>query len=94
MRVRRTSLSPRQSGPCGPERGSFRRTGGRWPNGRRRGRRRRNDPARDDREVLGGVAVGRVLAVDVHHEPGDGVRAITGGDQVKVIGQFEATELR
>ena len=45
-------------------------------------------------KFLGGVAVGGVLAVDVHHEQGDGVRAITGGDEVKVIGQFEATELR
>ena len=37
-------------------------------------------------KFLGGVAVGGVLAVDVHHEQGDGVRAITGGDEVKVIG--------
>ena len=37
-------------------------------------------------KFFGGVAVGRVLAVDVHHEQGDGVRAITGGDEVKVIG--------
>ena len=26
------------------------------------------------------------MAVDVHHEQGDGVRAITGSDEVKVIG--------
>ena len=26
------------------------------------------------------------MAVDVHHEQGAGVRAITGGDEVKVIG--------
>ena len=37
-------------------------------------------------KFLGGVAVGGVLAVDVHHEQGDGVRAITDGDEVKVIG--------
>ena len=38
-------------------------------------------------KFLGGVAVGGVLAVDVHHEQGDGVRAITGVDEVEVIRQ-------
>ena len=31
------------------------------------------------------MAVGGVLAVDVHHKEGDGVRAIAGGDEVEVI---------
>ena len=35
---------------------------------------------------LSGVAVAGVLAIDVHHEEGDGVRAIAGGDQVEVVG--------
>ena len=36
-------------------------------------------------KFLGGVAVGGVLAVDVHHKEGDGVGAITGDDEVEVI---------
>lgn len=35
--------------------------------------------------ALGGVAVGGVEAVDVHHEEGDGVGAVAGGDQVVVV---------
>ena len=36
-------------------------------------------------KFLGGVAVGRVLAVDVHHEQGDGVGAIANDNEVKVV---------
>ena len=35
--------------------------------------------------VMGDVAMGGVEAVDVHHEQRDGVRTVTGGDQVEVI---------
>ena len=36
-------------------------------------------------KFLGGVAVGGVLAVDIHHKEGDGIRAIASGDEVEVI---------
>ena len=36
-------------------------------------------------KFLGGVAVGGVLAINVHHKEGDGVGAITGDDEVEVI---------
>ncbi len=37
-------------------------------------------------KFLGGVAVGGVLPVDVHHEQGNGVRAVGDGDEVEVNG--------
>ena len=36
-------------------------------------------------KFLGGVAVGGVLAVDVHHEEGDSVGAIANDNEVKVV---------
>ena len=36
--------------------------------------------------ALRGIAVGGVLAVQVHHEERDGIGPVTDGDQVKVIG--------
>ena len=36
-------------------------------------------------KFLDGVAVGGVLAVDVHHEEGDRIRAIASDNEVKVI---------
>jgi hypothetical protein len=36
-------------------------------------------------KALGGVAVGGIDAVDVHHEEGDGVGPVAGGDEVTVL---------
>jgi len=36
--------------------------------------------------ALGGIAVGGVLAIQVHHEERDGIGPVADGDQMKVMG--------
>ena len=38
--------------------------------------------------ALRGIAVGGVLAIQIHHEERDGIGPVADGDEVKVIGHF------